>query len=51
MLNDYIDFMTRYSEMMEKLNAVDSDELSDEEAFYYAEVMSIINKKLLEIEY
>lgn len=34
MLNDYIDFMTRYSEMLEKLNAVDCDELSAEEALY-----------------
>ncbi len=51
MLNDYMDFMSRYSEMMEKLNAVDSDELSTEEALYYTEVVTRINKKLLEIEY
>jgi len=30
MLTDYMDYMTRYAEMMEKLEAVDQKELSNE---------------------
>ena len=41
--------MQQYVETMGELEDIDEDELSDEEALYYAEVMLRINQKLLEV--
>lgn len=49
MLADYTDYMTKYVEFMGKLDEVDEDELSTEEALYYAEVSARISKKILEV--
>lgn len=49
MLADYTDYMTKYVEFMGKLEEVDEDELSTEEALYYAEVSARISKKVLEV--
>lgn len=49
MLADYTDYMTKYVEFMGKLDEVNEDELSTEEALYYAEVSARISQKLLEV--
>lgn len=47
LLSDFSNYMEKYTDYMEKLNAVDQDDLSTEEALYYLEVTTRINKKLL----
>lgn len=49
MLSDYADYMAQYTETMEKLEAINEDQLSAEEALYYAEVTTRISQKLLEV--
>lgn len=49
MLADYTKYMAQYTDMMAKLDAVDENELSSEEALYYAEVSNRISSKLLEV--
>ena len=48
MLNDYTEYMSKYQEVMDGLNSIDEDELSDADLAYYLEVNSRISKKLLE---
>ena len=48
MLLKYADMMSRYADTMEKLDAIDEDELSLADDAYYIEVMARINVKLLE---
>ena len=48
-LTDYTSLLSQYADVMEKLDAIDEDELTAEEDAYYIEVMLRINKKLLEI--
>lgn len=50
MMQDYTDYMTKYAEMTEKLSALENEEMSTEEALYYAEVSSRITQKLLEVQ-
>ena len=45
----YASLMTQYADVMEKLDAIDEEELTAEEDAYYIEVMARINKKLLEV--
>ena len=45
----YASLMTQYADIMEKLDAIDEEELTAEEDAYYIEVMARINKKLLEV--
>lgn len=47
MLSDLSSYMTKYADYMARLNAVDQDELSTEEALYYLEVATRINQKLI----
>lgn len=49
LLLQYGDFMAQYAEVMDKMNAVSKDNLSDSELVYYLEVTGRINKKLAEI--
>ena len=51
MLGDYNEYMQQFVETMEEFEQLESQDLSTEEALYYAEVSSRISKKLLEIEY
>ena len=46
---EYTSMMTQYFKTMTELQKVDEDDLSDEEALYYAEVMLRINQKLLQV--
>lgn len=46
---DYAKFMARYSETMDKMNAIDEDSLSPEDYAYYTEVMDRVNQKLLDV--
>lgn len=50
-LMEYAEMMLRYADTMDKLDAIDEDELSDADLAYYIEVMARINKKLIEIAY
>ena len=49
MLSDYMNFMSRYTEAMTKLNEISDDEMNNAELLYYTEVMARINQKLLDI--
>lgn len=50
MLIDYLSYLERFSETMEKLDAIDENELTTAEALYYSEVMSRISQKLLTVQ-
>ena len=50
MLIDYLVYLEKFSETMEKLDAIDESELTAAEAFYYSEVMSRISQKLLSVQ-
>ncbi len=41
--------MTQYTETMEKMNALNGDEMSAAELIYYTEVTTRITKKLIDI--
>lgn len=47
MLTDYVNYLTQYAETMEKMSALESDDLSPAELAYYIEVTTRINEKLL----
>lgn len=49
MLNDYMSFLSRYTEAMTDLNEIRDGELNNIEVLYFVEVMARINQKLLEI--
>lgn len=49
MFFEYTDLMTRYTEFVEKVDTLDEDEMSPEDAAYYVEVLARCNKKLSEI--
>lgn len=49
MITDYMDYLSKYAEMGEKLNALNTSELSEEETAYYMEVMARITKLLSEL--
>ena len=49
MLDDMATYISKYTDMMGKLEAVDSTTLSTADAAYYAEVNARIMKKLAEI--
>ena len=49
MLMDYSDYMIKYADMMDKIDKIDTEELSPADYAYYIEVTARIQKKLLEI--
>ena len=48
MLSDYIDFMSKYTGMVERMEAINDDELSAADYAYYIEVTTRIYKMLAE---
>ena len=48
-MDEYLEMNQKYLTVMEELDALDEDELTDEEEAYYLEVMARINSKLLEV--
>ena len=48
MLSDYTQIMKKYAEFVEKIQAMDKEEMNDTEAKYYLEVTLRVEKKLLE---
>ena len=48
-LADYAKYMGQYADMMQKIEALENEDLNIAEAAYYAEVMARISKKLLEV--
>lgn len=49
LLMEYTDFMTQYTETMDKMEALDDGEMNDAETKYYIEVTARISQKLLEV--
>lgn len=49
MMEEYTSMMQQYIETMGELEDINEEELSEEEALYYAEVVLRINQKLLEV--
>lgn len=49
LLGEYNEYLTQYSETMEKMGALDDGELNDAELKCYIEVTNRINKKLLDV--
>lgn len=49
MLKDYTDYMTQYGDMINKIKKIGDEEMSSEEAVYYAEVTARVSKKILEV--
>ena len=48
MATDYANYMTQYVNMMNKIEKIGDEEMSSEEAVYYAEVTARTSKKILE---
>ena len=48
MITDYTNYMTKYADTMNKMNALADGELSTAESAYYIEVTARINKKLID---
>ncbi len=48
MMMDYLNYLSKYSEMTEKLDEWDQDEMSDADLNYYLEVTSRVSKKLID---
>ena len=51
MLTDYTKYMTKYAETMEKMDNMDTSDLSYEELAYYTEVTARISTKLAKVSY
>lgn len=49
MIAEYAKMMAQYNETMNKLDAMDEGEMSDQELQYYTEVMARINQRLAEV--
>jgi hypothetical protein len=48
-LSEYMEYMSKLSDMEEKFKAIEKQDLTTEEALYYAEVSLRIEKKMLEV--
>lgn len=48
LLGEYTDYLTQYTETMEKMSALDDGEMNDEELKYYIKVTNRINEKLID---
>ncbi len=51
MLSDYMEYLTQYTETMEKMNAIKQEELTGADLKYYVEVTTRITGKLVEVGY
>ena len=49
MMSEYSEMLKKYSEFMNKVNAVNTDELSEADYAYYVEVTARVNKKLASV--
>ena len=49
MLSDYATFLSRYSEMMDKMDKLGKEEMNQQELAYYLEVTARIQKKLASV--
>lgn len=49
LIADYAEYMKKYSDMVEKFDAWEDDDLSTEETAYYIDVQARVSKKLLEV--
>lgn len=51
LLLSYTNYLARYSDAMDKLDAVDESDLTQEEWNYYLDTITVIQKRLLEVAY
>lgn len=51
LITDYADFMNKYAEYMEELEAWEDEDLNEAETIYFVKVQNRINEKLLEVAY
>ena len=49
MMDDYSDYLAKYTDYMDKLYNVDAENMSEADAYYYVEVSTRILDKLKEI--
>lgn len=49
MLNDYNNYLSKYADMISKMNSIDQTTLSTADALYYAEVTARISQNLLSV--
>lgn len=49
LMADYTEYMKKYTEAMDKMNAINEDELSTADKLYYVEVTGRINTKLMKV--
>lgn len=49
LLGEYTEYLTQYSETMEKMESLDDGEMNDAEMKYYLEVTTRINQKLIDV--
>lgn len=49
LLSEYLDYMSKLSDMEQKFKAIENQDLTTEETMYYAEVTLRIEKKMLEV--
>ena len=49
LLNEYADMMQEYSEFAEKVDAYDTENMSDDDLSYYLEVTTRCTQKLLKL--
>lgn len=49
MMADYTEYLKAYTEMMDKMNAIDQNELSTADKLYYIDVTGRINQKLMKV--
>lgn len=47
LLNDYVDYMSKYNDALKDFEAWDNEDMTTEEASYYLDVQTRINKKLI----
>ena len=50
-MDEYLEMNQKYLTVMEELETMDEDEMTDEELAYYLEVMNRINEKLAKVAY
>ncbi|MGM9913477.1 DUF6591 domain-containing protein [Floccifex sp.] len=50
LLQQYVEYMTKYNDACKKLDEIDEDSLNDDELIYYLEVQTRVLNKINEIE-
>lgn len=49
LMTEYLEYMTEFTQAMEAMDAMEDEEMSTEEALYYAQVTTRISQKLMAV--